>query len=65
MLGIPLHAWGSTAKLWAEAIENIPPDRWRRRPPTLRVKVLAFNFRASTVLGVVGAQARIPSEGRT
>jgi phosphonate transport system permease protein len=25
VLGIALHTWGSTAKLWAEAIENIPP----------------------------------------
>jgi phosphonate transport system permease protein len=24
VLGIALHTWGSTAKLWAEAIENIP-----------------------------------------
>jgi phosphonate transport system permease protein len=23
--GIAFHTWGSTAKLWAEAIENIPP----------------------------------------
>jgi len=25
VLGVALHTWGSTAKLWAEAIENVPP----------------------------------------
>src|SRR6267142_1532433 len=45
VLGIALHTWGSTAKLWAEAIENIPPGPLEAAAAT----------RASTVLGVVGA----------
>src|SRR6266852_2468375 len=52
VLGIALHTWGSTAKLWAEAIENIPPGPLEAAAATgaSRIKV-----RASTVLGVVGA----------
>jgi len=44
VLGIALHTWGSTAKLWAEAIENIPPGPLEAAAATgaSRVKVLAF-----------------------
>ena len=44
VLGIALHTWGSTAKLWAEAIENIPPGPLEAAAVTgaSRVKVLAF-----------------------
>jgi phosphonate transport system permease protein len=44
VLGIALHTWGSTAKLWAEAIENIPPGPVEAAAVTgaSRVKVLAF-----------------------
>src|ERR1700741_2093031 len=44
MLGIALHTWGSAAKLWAEAIENIPPGPLEAAAATggSRIKVLAF-----------------------
>src|SRR5438132_10905379 len=44
VLGIAFHTWGSTAKLWAEAIENIPPGPLEAAAVTgaSRVKVLAF-----------------------
>ncbi len=44
VLGIALHTWGSTAKLWAEAIENIPPGPLEAAAATgaSRLKVLAF-----------------------
>ena len=42
VLGIALHTWGSTAKLWAEAIENIPPGPLEAAAATgaSRLKVL-------------------------
>src|SRR5437660_5127618 len=44
VLGVGLHTWGSTAKLWAEAIENIPAGPLEAAAVTgaSRVKVLAF-----------------------
>lgn len=44
VLGVALHTWGSTAKLWAEAIENIPPGPLEAAAVTgaSRVKVLSF-----------------------
>ena len=44
VLGVALHTWGSTAKLWAEAIENIPPGPVEAAAAAgaSRVKVLAF-----------------------
>ena len=44
VLGIALHTWGSTAKLWAEAIENIPAGPLEAAAVTgaSRVKVLGF-----------------------
>src|SRR5437879_12568660 len=44
VLGIAFHTWGSTAKLWAEAIENIPPGPLEGAAVTgaSRLKVLAF-----------------------
>ena len=44
VLGVALHTWGSTAKLWAEAIENIPPGPVEAAAATgaSRIKVLAF-----------------------
>ena len=44
VLGVAFHTWGSTAKLWAEAIENIPPGPLEAAAATgaSRVKVLAF-----------------------
>jgi phosphonate transport system permease protein len=44
VLGVALHTWGSTAKLWAEAIENIPPGPLEAAAVTgaSRLKVLAF-----------------------
>jgi phosphonate transport system permease protein len=44
VLGVALHTWGSTAKLWAEAIENIPPGPLEAAAATgaSRLKVLAF-----------------------
>lgn len=44
VLGIALHTWGSTAKLWAEAIENIPAGPLEAAAVTgaSRIKVLAF-----------------------
>ena len=44
VLGIAFHTWGSTAKLWAEAIENIPAGPLEAAAVTgaSRVKVLAF-----------------------
>ncbi len=44
VLGVALHTWGSTAKLWAEAIENIPPGPLEAASATgaSRLKVLAF-----------------------
>ncbi len=44
VLGIALHTWGSTAKLWAEAIENIPPGPLEAAAATgaSRLKVIAF-----------------------
>ena len=44
VLGIALHTWGSTAKLWAEAIENIPAGPLEAATVTgaSRIKVLAF-----------------------
>ena len=44
VLGIALHTWGSTAKLWAEAIENIPlgPLEGAAVTGASRLKVLAF-----------------------
>jgi phosphonate transport system permease protein len=44
VLGIALHTWGSTAKLWAEAIENIPPGPIEAAAATgaSRLKVLSF-----------------------
>src|SRR5205823_11053978 len=44
VLGIALHTWGSTAKLWAEAIENIPAGPLEAATVTgaSRIKVLSF-----------------------
>jgi phosphonate transport system permease protein len=44
VLGIALHTWGSTAKLWAEAIENLPSGALDAATATgaSRIKVLAF-----------------------
>ena len=44
VLGIALHTWGSTAKLWAEAIENIPPGPVEAAAATgaSRIKVVAY-----------------------
>ncbi len=44
VLGIALHTWGSTAKLWAEAIENIPSGALEAAAATgaSRLKVLLF-----------------------
>ena len=44
VLGIALHTWGSTAKLWAEAIENIPAGPLEAAAVTgaSRIKVLSF-----------------------
>ena len=44
VLGIALHTWGSTAKLWAEAIENVPPGPVEAAAATgaSQVKVLSF-----------------------
>jgi phosphonate transport system permease protein len=44
VLGIALHTWGSTAKLWAEAIENIPSGALGAAAATgaSRIKVLLF-----------------------
>jgi phosphonate transport system permease protein len=44
VLGIALHTWGSTAKLWAEAIENIPagPIEAASATGASRLKVLSF-----------------------
>jgi phosphonate transport system permease protein len=44
VLGIALHTWGSTAKLWAEAIENIPPGPLEAAAATgaSRLKVVAY-----------------------
>ena len=44
VLGIAFHTWGSTAKLWAEAIENIPAGPLEAAAATgaSRLKVLAF-----------------------
>lgn len=44
VLGVALHTWGSTAKLWAEAIENIPPGPLEAAAATgaSRLKVLVF-----------------------
>jgi phosphonate transport system permease protein len=44
VLGIALHTWGSTAKLWAEAIENIQPGPLEAAAATgaSRLKIVAF-----------------------
>jgi phosphonate transport system permease protein len=44
VLGIALHTWGSTAKLWAEAIENIQPGPLEAAAATgaSRLKVIVF-----------------------
>jgi phosphonate transport system permease protein len=44
VLGIAFHTWGSTAKLWAEAIENIPPGPLEAAAATgaSRFKVVAY-----------------------
>ena len=44
VLGIAFHTWGSTAKLWAEAIENIPSGAFEAAAATgaSRIKVLLF-----------------------
>ena len=44
VLGIAFHTWGSTAKLWAEAIENIPSGALEAAAATgaSRIKVLLF-----------------------
>lgn len=44
VLGIALHTWGSTAKLWAEAIENIPPGPLEAAAATgaSRLKVVSY-----------------------
>ena len=44
VLGIAFHTWGSTAKLWAEAIENIPPGPLEAAAATgaSRLKVAAY-----------------------
>ncbi len=44
VLGVALHTWGSTAKLWAEAIENVPPGPLEAAAATgaSRAKVLGF-----------------------
>ena len=44
VLGVALHTWGSTAKLWAEAIENVPPGPIEAAAATgaSQVKVLSF-----------------------
>src|SRR5258708_20119598 len=44
VLGVALDTWGRTAKLWAEAIENIPAGPLEAAAVTgaSRVKVLAF-----------------------
>ena len=50
VLGIALHTWGSTAKLWAEAIENIPPGPLEAAAATgaSRVKVIAYRAGSRT-----------------
>lgn len=44
VLGVALHTWGSTAKLWAEVIENLPPGPIEAAAATgaSRLKVLSF-----------------------
>ena len=44
VLGVALHTWGSTAKLWAEVIENIQPGPLEAAAVTgaSRLKVLSF-----------------------
>ena len=44
VLGVAFHTWGSTAKLWAEAIENVPPGPLEAAAATgaSRLKVLSF-----------------------
>jgi len=44
VLGVALHTWGSTAKLWSEVIENIQPGPLEAAAATgaSRIKVLAF-----------------------
>jgi phosphonate transport system permease protein len=44
VLGVAFHTWGSTAKLWAEAIESIPPGPLEAAAATgaSRVKVPSF-----------------------
>src|SRR2546421_12355590 len=44
VLGVALHTWGSTAKLWAEAIENIPAGapEGAARPGASRVEGVGF-----------------------
>jgi hypothetical protein len=54
VLGIALHTWGSTAKLWAEAIENISPGPLEAAAATgaSRVKVLAFALLPDVAAGM-------------
>jgi phosphonate transport system permease protein len=43
VLGVALHTWGSTAKLWAESIENIPPGPLEASVTgASRIKILAY-----------------------
>jgi len=55
VLGVAFHTWGSTAKLWAEAIENIPPGPLEAAAATgaSRLKVLAFALLPDVAPGMV------------
>ncbi len=55
VLGIALHTWGSTAKLWAEAIENIAPGPLEAAAATgaSRLKVVAFAILPDALPGMV------------
>lgn len=55
VLGIALHTWGSTAKLWAEGIENIQPGPLEAAAATgaSRLKVVAFALLPDALPGMV------------
>ena len=55
VLGITFHTWGSTAKLWAEAIENIQPGPLEAAAATgaSRLKVIAFALLPDALPGMV------------
>jgi phosphonate transport system permease protein len=55
VLGVALHTWGSTAKLWAEGIENIPPGPLEAAAATgaSRIKVLAYALLPDAAPGMV------------